>query len=104
MKMRTVRELKKDIKKKISQVNAVSKSLLLSFEEDSWSCEVKNRSLVRGHESTSFGSFQYIALFEDFTCKEDAYQACDAYLDGLLAGVKLLDPKGYHNFLQEMSR
>ena len=93
------KDMRKLIEDKIGILNETCKSLSFSFEDGEVFCSVKNSSLAKGKESNSFGLFSYTAFIDELGSKEGAYEACIAFLDGLLGGLKLLDPKAYHNLI-----
>lgn len=89
---------KNKLEKNIKELNKKCKTLHFSFVEDEDSCSITNHSLVKGQEASHFGMYEYMVFFNDIP-KKYAYKMCNAFVEGLIAGSKLLDEKAYHNFI-----
>ena len=93
------RSLKKEIEKGIKELNCRCNSLQFSFEETKEDITLRNHSLAKGQEGCHFGTFEMILFFDEFSSKEDAYKCIHSFIQGLVAGTKLLDQTAYHNFV-----
>lgn len=89
--------IKKTIKENIKELNKLCSNLHFEFVDGDCGCSVINKSTVKGYESSSFGIFEYHS--DDSNTKEAAYKECNAFLQGLLSGTRLLNEKAYHNFI-----
>ena len=91
-------KIKKKLEKNIKKLNDKCKTLHFSFVEDEYGCYITNHSLAKGQESTHFGHFEYMVLFDEFP-KKYAYEMCNVFAEGLIAGSDLMNEKAYHNFM-----
>lgn len=95
--MKTSQEIKSEIEKKITKLNKLCSNLVFSFKDGDFSCSVENHLNINGKEGGSFGVFSIIVLLEKGKTRQQAYEECNAFLDGMIAGTRLLDSKSYHN-------
>lgn len=92
-------DIRGKINKNIAELNQKDCNLEFRFVDGKVGCSIQNRSTVPGYELNSFGTYVYHA--DDEASRQEAYKECNAYLEGLLAGIRLMDPKSYHNFIAQ---
>ena len=96
--MENLEKVKEKINNNLKYLNVLNPNLHFFLEEDECSCSITNKSTIKGRENHSFGTFTHISLFSDYDNKKTAYEVCNSFIVGLIAGTKLLDKTAYHNF------
>lgn len=85
----------KRIEKAIATLNKMDNKLVFSYEETDYSVELICKSKTKN--STRFGAYEYIGLFDEFANKTDAYISCMLFAELIIAASKINDKNAYHN-------
>lgn len=85
----------KRIQKAISKLNEMDNKLVFSYEETDHSVELICKSKTK--ETTRFGAYEYVGLFDEFVDKTDAYINCMQFAELIIAASKINDKTVYHN-------
>lgn len=90
----TIAESRKRLKGAVKRLNEIQDSLDFKVVEDEWSVGFENcGKLNSGHH---FGVYEYMALFDDFKRKADAYSTAVWVAETIIAATSLNDPKSFH--------
>ncbi len=83
----------------VKKLNSLKHELVFSIEEDS--VAVTLTATKKNEPSVRFGAFEHMEIFDEYE-NSDKLKAYNNMLSSarlLLAGVKLCDPKSYHNLV-----
>ncbi len=79
----------------VGKLNSLKHNLVFSFREDRDYMELKASS--KSNPCQSFGVYNYIVLFDDYTKRVAAYEAMRQYAEIVLRAQDLQKPQAYHN-------
>ncbi|MEE1256262.1 MAG: hypothetical protein UHN47_07090 [Lachnospiraceae bacterium] len=85
----------KRIKNAIDTLNTMDNKLVFSYEETDYSVELICKSKTK--DTTRFGAYEYIGLFEEYVNKVDAYINCMLFAELIVVASKINDKNAYHN-------
>ena len=88
---------KKHIQLGITKLNQLQSSIIFSMKEDE--CGVYIQANSRFKKGQRFGVYECMEFFEDNRTKVEAYLHCANFVQALVAGANLLNPKAYHNMV-----
>ena len=87
------------IKDTISKLNTADNRVVFFLKEDTNTVSID--CVSEADERTHFGTYYCMEFFEDYKDPGKAYDAVLKFVEGLLAGTRLNDPKAYHNMIAE---
>lgn len=91
----TKNDAKKRITAAIKKLNTMDNRVYFELEETEYSVQLICRS--RTKKDTSFGSYGFTGVFDDYKKKSEAYVTCMLFAEMIIAATRLNDPTAYHN-------
>ena len=92
-----ISDCKKRIEEAVEKLNEMEHRVVFSFVEDENGICLCCCSKANG--SSHFGAYEYAALFDEYTCKNTAYEGCMRFTEVIIAAQRLTSADAYHNLV-----
>lgn len=93
-----ITDARKRLKAAVKKLNELQEALVFEVEETEYSIGFTNHG--RQNVTSSYGCYEYAALFDDFKKKSDAYITAMWVAEMLVSACRMYDPKAYHNICE----